>query len=330
MKSVRLEGKGKVSIVEVDDLIPGECEVVIRTAASALCGSELHGWREGGMAEGNSGHEAVGTVIGVGPNVTTPAIGQRVGVCTISGCGKCDYCAEGQYTWCEHRSYYGSMHAELFLASAHACFVLPDDLSWEAGVLLTGDGFGVPYHSNTKIDPSETETVAILGMGPIGLGHTMLQHFLGRQVIAVDIVPYRLGIAEKLGATHVVDAKNEDVVERIKELTGNRGVDVCMEAAGRPETAKQCFAAVRTAGLVLFSGEQPSVDLSPSEDFIRRDITATGAWFYHFSEIPPMLDLYRKGLPVDDLITHHFDLADAAEAYSLFARGETGKVILRA
>ncbi len=330
MKSVRLEGNRKVSIVAVDDPTPGEGEVVIRTAVSALCGSELHGWREDGMPEGNSGHEAVGTVIAAGPNVTTPAIGQRVGVCTVSGCGTCDYCAKGQYTWCEQRSYYGSMHAEQFLASAHACHVLPDNLSWEAGVLLTGDGFGVPYHSNTKITPSETETVAILGMGPIGLGHALLQSFLGRQVIAVDIVPYRLALASKLGAAHTVNATEADVVERIKKLTAGRGVDVCVEAAGRPETAKQCFSAVRTAGLVLFSGEQSSVELSPSEDFIRRDITATGAWFYHFSEITPMLELYRKGLRVDALITHHFDLASAAEAYATFAKGETGKVILHA
>jgi len=198
MKSVRMEGNKTVSIIEVDSLTPGTGEVVIKTTASALCGSELHAWRGAGMPKGNTGHEAVGTVIAVGLNIITPKIGQRVGVCTISGCGTCDYCARGQYTWCEARNYYGSMHAEQFLSSAHACHILPDDMPWDAGVLLSGDGFGVPYHSNTKIDAFEPGKIAVLGMGPIGLGHTMLQSYLGRQVIAVDIVPYRLDLAGKL------------------------------------------------------------------------------------------------------------------------------------
>ena len=67
--------------------------------------------------------------------------------------------------------------------------------------------------------------------------------------------------------------------EAVRRLTGDRGADVCIEAAGRPETARQCFRAVRTAGTVVFNGEQPEVELSPSADFIRRDITAVGSWY---------------------------------------------------
>jgi threonine dehydrogenase-like Zn-dependent dehydrogenase len=111
-------------------------------------------------------------------------------------------------------------------------------------------------------------------------------------------------------------------------LTRGKGADLCIEAAGRPETAKQCFAAVRIAGTVVFNGEQPAMPLSPSEDFIRRDITAVGSWYYHFNEYPAMLDLYRQGLPIGNLITHHFPLAQADEAFRLMAAGLTGKVLL--
>jgi len=85
---------------------------------------------------------------------------------------------------------------------------------------------------------------------------------------------------------------------------------------------------VRTGGLVLVNGEQPRVKLSPSEDLIRRDITVTSGWFYHFSEFTSMLALYRQGLRVGDLVTHSFPLSDAAAAYGEFAAGRTGKTLL--
>jgi len=103
---------------------------------------------------------------------------------------------------------------------------------------------------------------------------------------------------------------------------------VCLEAAGRPETLKQCFAAVRTGGTVAMNGEQGAVPLSPSEDFIRRDITALGSWFYHAREVPRVMALYRQGLPVESLITHRYPLAEADEAFREFAAGRTGKVLL--
>jgi propanol-preferring alcohol dehydrogenase len=220
------------------------------------------------------------------------------------------------------------MHAEQFLASANACYPLPEDVSWEAGVLLTGDGLGVPYHTWRKIASSAVETVAVFGVGPIGLGNVLMQSHLGRRVIAVDLAPQRLQLARDLGASEVVDGGAGDVADRVRALTGGVGADVCIEAAGRPEAALACFAAVRTAGTVVFNGEQGEVPLSPSAHFIRRDITAVGSWFYHFSEIGPMVDLYRNGLPILHLISHRYPFFQAAEAYKRFAARETAKVVL--
>ena len=117
-------------------------------------------------------------------------------------------------------------------------------------------------------------------------------------------------------------------MEAIKAATGGKGADACIEAAGVPQTAKQCFKAVRTAGLVVFNGEQPTVELSPSNDFIRRDVRAVGSWFFHVGEFPAMLKLYQDGLPVAQLVTHTFPLERAQEAFDAFAAGTTGKVLL--
>ena len=328
MRSLQLQGNGAVAVVEIADPVAGSGEVVIETAVSALCGSELGGYRGAGSETGNSGHEGVGVVAELGAGVEGLRVGQRVGVSAVAGCGACGYCDRGQSTWCQGRRVYSSMHAERFVAAANACHPLPDDVDWGVGVLISGDGLGVPYHTSTRLRDASIETVAVFGTGPVGLGNVLLQSFLGRRVIAVDVVPGRLELARKMGAEQGVDAGDGDPVARIRELTGGAGADVCIEAAGRPETARQCFAAARPGGTVVFNGEQSGLELSPSEDFIRRDIGAFGSWFYHFGEFGEMLALYRGGLPVADLITHRFVFGEAATAFGRFAAAETGKVLL--
>jgi len=221
------------------------------------------------------------------------------------------------------------MHAQYFVISALACYLLPDDVPWGVGVLITGDGIGVPYYTSTKINREDIATIAIFGLGPIGLGNVLFQAYLGRQVIGIDRSYERLELARQLGARHTIAVEEDtDVPARVRELTGGQGADVCLEAAGVPTTAKQCLAATRIAGKVVFNGEQNSVELSPSEDFIRRDIMVTGSWFYHYSEYSAMLDLFRDGLPVESLITHRFPLEQASDPYKAMQEGRSGKVLL--
>ena len=328
MRVVKQMGQSQAVVVKRERPRPKPGEVLVKTVVSALCGSEMSGYRKAGYTTGNMGHEAAGIVVELGEGIATLSVGQRVGVSAIAGCGSCAYCLKGQYTWCSNHRFYDNMHAEYFTIAALACHVLPDDAPWGVGVLITGDGLGVPYHTSTKIDRPDIQHIAVFGLGPIGLGNVMLQTHLGRQVIGIDRSLERLELARQLGAVATIAVEdNTDVPARVRELTGGRGADVCIEAAGVPITAKQCFAAVRTAGTVVFNGEQPAVELSPSEDFIRRDITAVGSWFYHFSEHAAMLELFRNGLPVDSLITHRFPLEQVGEAFRAM-EGKSGKVLL--
>jgi threonine dehydrogenase-like Zn-dependent dehydrogenase len=329
MLTLQMNGQQQVAWIEQQIPEPQKGQVIIRTAFSALCGSELGTYRNNGMPQGNTGHEAAGTVIAVGEGVTSPKVGQRVGVSAIAGCGECDYCAKKQFTWCPNRKFYSSMHAEYFVTSAIACHVLPDDLSWEIGVLLTGDGFGVPYHTSTKFISDNVQNVAIFGAGPIGLGNVIMQKYLKRHVLIVDFSKERLTMAKQLGADVCINAADHDVVAAIRAATEGLGADVCIEATGKPDPAKSCFAAVKTGGQVIFNGEQGKVELSISDDFIRRDITGTGSWFYHFGEYEQMLALYREGLPVASLVSDVISYQSAAEAFQQFVQGKTAKVLLR-
>jgi threonine dehydrogenase-like Zn-dependent dehydrogenase len=328
MKIVHQQGGSKVAIVDVPTPNPGPGQVLVKTVASALCGSEMGVYRKDGLAAGNLGHEAVGVVAEIGEGVTGIKRSQRVGVSAIAGCGQCEECQNGRFTWCNDRQFIGNMHAEFILAPALACQPLPDDLPWDAAALVAADGLGVPYHTSTKLRHPDIQTIAVFGLGPIGLGTVLLQKFLGRTVFGIDHSPERLVLAERLGATVLAANDGTDVTQWLRERTAGRGPDVCLEAAGVPATVRGCFASVRTGGRVVFNGEQPALELSPSEDFIRRDITAFGSWYFHFCEFPEMLALYRKGLAVESLITHRFPLEDAAEAYRVMAEGKSGKVLL--
>ncbi|AHF91280.1 alcohol dehydrogenase [Opitutaceae bacterium TAV5] len=349
MKILHQLGNSRLAIEDVPTPAPGPGEVLIKTAVSALCGSEMSTFRgKDGRLHGNMGHEAAGVVAAFGPEAdvifnpvtrTPLKIGDRVGVSAIAGwpgekpAAPDPHYTAGRYTWCDKFTFHCDMHAEYFTIPAQACHVLPDDISWDIGVLITGDGFGVPWHTSTKLHalPSTPaqQTVTIFGLGPIGLGNIIMQTHLGRRVIGIDRAPARLELARRLGATHIIDTTDAaDIPATIRNLTRDTGADVAIEAAGVPATARLCFASVCKGGMVIFNGEQPALELSPSEDFIRRDIAAIGSWFYHFCEYPDMLAQTRNGLPVASLITHRFPLSKAADAYHVMQSGLSGKVLL--
>lgn len=326
MQLVRFAGEGKIELEERPAPAPAPGEVLVRVEASALCGSELHAYRSPAGHSGNPGHEAAGVV--VDPNGSPLwKEGDRVGVCAVQGCGACAECRAGRYTYCPDRAVGSNWHAEYLTARAHACIPLPDDLPWDVGVLLSGDGLGVPYHSSRRVRPRAGETVAVFGCGPVGLGNVLLYAHLGCRVLAVDLSPERRRLALALGAAAAIDGAGDPAAE-LRAQTGGKGPEICLECVGRPETAALALRAVATAGRVMLLGEQPRLEISPSQDLIRRDITLMGSWFYHFGEHGEMLQLYRDGLRVQDLVTHRFPRAEASEAYRRFAAGETGKVML--
>lgn len=331
MRLLKVDGQRRARIVEAEPPQPGPGQVVVRTGMSAVCGSELKTYRGEGVAAGNMGHEAMGQVVRCGQGVTRVKVGQRVGVSAIAGCGlsDCAPCAKGQSTWCPRKTFYPNVHAEEFLAGETGCLALPPDVPDEAGVLITGDGLGVPYHASLKLKSEAIGVVAVIGLGPIGLGNILMQSYLGRRVIAVGYPAQRLELARKMGAESGIDAKDADVVEALKEATGGVGVDACIEAAGKPEAVRQAFRCVRPGGIAVLTGEQASVELSPSEDFIRRDITAVGSWFYQTGEFEAMLQLWRDGFPVQALISHILPFGQAVQALELADRGAAGKILLR-
>ena len=220
------------------------------------------------------------------------------------------------------------MHAEQFVIPARACSRLPDDMPWDEATLLTGDGMGVPWHTAKKIDRADIHTIVVMGLGPIGLGNVLLQAHLGRRVIGVDIIDYRVRFARQLGADIAIKA-DDTLIDQIMEITDGKGADVVIDCAGQRASVANSFLAVRRGGVVVFNGESMDELLAPSRDFNRREIWAVGCWYYFMSDVPEMFALWRDGLDVTRMITHRFSLDEAPEAFALFDRGQTGKVLLK-
>ncbi len=329
MLGVQLLGNEKVTVKEYPEpILTYKNDLLIQVTASGICGSEMHGYRSPTPHTSNGGHEVAGEVIEAGRS-TKFKVGDRVGIHAVWGCGDCRWCGVGQYTSCKNRIGRDlGTHVERFAAPDHVCLKLPEDVPFDVGVLLTGDGCGVPYRVSQRLNTKGGDFVCVLGAGPVGLGNTIVQSFLGAEVIVIDINDYRLSLAKEAGAAHTINSKETDPLEAITEITHGMLVDKCIEAAGRPETLRLAFTLAAVAGTVMCVGEQGELPISPSRDLIRKNLTLMGSWFYYYSEYPAMLDLYRRGLPIGRMITDHFPLVEAQTAFSKFANGEAGKVML--
>ncbi len=328
MRGVVFVGDGKAAVREFADPEPKAGEALVRLKASAICGSELHSYHSPKGSNGRVvGHEMVGEVISVN-GTRHVKVGDRVALQIMVGCGHCYHCSRGDYEHCGQMSYLFGGHAELIAAPELCCLPLPDDVNWDHAVLLGGDTIGTTYRTLKRLGVTGFDTVAVLGCGPIGLGMLALLRFIGARSIAADVSPYRRTLAKRLGADAVIDASTDDPAKAILDLTEGLGVEVALDCSPKQETLTAALDCVRKFGKVGFVGEKGNSTFHPSNHFIRKEITAIGSWYYSPSDYCEIIGLHRRGLQVDDLITHRFALSEAEEAFATFASGQSGKVIL--
>ena len=195
MKLLEFTGQATSRLIEADAPAPQPGEVLIQTARSAICGSEMKAYRGAGMAGGNSGHEAVGTVIELGDGCGRPArlasasASARLSAVAIAPNARA-VATPGATRPSRARACTPSNLSYPPAAAAFCPMICPGSRRR----LLTGDGLGVPWHTAKKIDRADIETIVVMGLGPIGLGNVLLQAHLGRRVIGVDHhrLPHRL------------------------------------------------------------------------------------------------------------------------------------------
>lgn len=353
MRGVVFTGNRKLEIASFDDPTPGPGQAVIRMKASGMCGSDLHFYRapdpvalisdmgmksfaERGMDPNTriiAGHEPCGVIEAVGPGVDPQhfKIGDRVIVFHYEGCGHCDECRTGWTQSCDHGAEpHGVLkhggHADYQTVPVDRLVPLPERVSFVAGAAIAC-GTGTAYGAMLRLNLSARDTLAVFGLGPVGLSAVQLGAAMGAEVIGVDIDPVRVEQAKAFGAAHVINGKTHDPVEEIKKLTRGRGASCAMECAGGNIAKQQAVRSTATWGRIALVAVGGNLDgIIGWNDLILKKRTLIGSHTFSITEMGQCARFVADhGIDVDGIFSDHWNLNDAEKAYALFDKQAGGK-----
>ncbi|MGC2375255.1 MAG: alcohol dehydrogenase catalytic domain-containing protein [Solirubrobacteraceae bacterium] len=342
MRAVTFQAPGEVLVTDVPEPeISDPGDAIVRIEATGVCGSDLHIYHGRVRIEPGFtiGHEYVGTVLAVGEAVQSVAVGDRVLGCFQTACGRCFFCRRGCFHKCEHSRTFGHGAALGSLQGTQAEQALipgadlvlrkiPSGMSDEAA-LFAGDVMGTGYHAVVESGLCAGDSVAVLGLGPVGLCAVQAARAAGAaRVIAVDTVPERLAMAESFGAqaVHLTDG---DPRGAAREATEGRGVDVCIDAVGHPQAFDLALRLTRKCGTVHAVGvyaERAEVHMGV---LWIKSLCVCAGHANVIGHVDRVLAMMSAGLlDPTPLVTHHMALEEAAEAYALYDRHEALKIVL--
>lgn len=335
MKAIEFLGEREARIVDRPDPRPGNGEVLLKLRAAGICGSDLHRYRSPkedfrGPVNVVPGHEPVGVVIETGPGVRGLKVGDRVMVYHRRGCGECRWCRRGHMSLCQngqraHGWGCDGSNAELMVTDDRCCYVLPDDISDEVALVLSCQA-GTAYWPLRKLGLTGRDTLAVSGLGPVGLCAVMFGQALGARVIGLDPSEPRRRLAEELGAVGTIDPTNGNLDDAVRAVAPE-GADVIVETSGRPSghAAIPDIAGVEArVGIVGMGSTEPSLNLIR---LIWKDLTVVGFNFCPNALVPELIDVTRRHrVQLDRIITHQVPLAEGPAAFQLADQATTGKV----
>ena len=325
MKAAVLHAIGDVRVEEVDQpSITAPDQALVKIRAVGVCGSDVHFYERGRIGPYVVkdpvilGHESAGEVVEVGRAVTNLRPGDKVAIEPGVPDRTCWYCKTGRYNLCAAVPFMGTppwngAFCEYVAWPADFCFKLPEGLSFEQGAMT--EPLAVGMQGTKRGGVGVGHSVVVLGCGPIGLVTLQAAKARGAtQIIATDVQQSRLELAAKLGATDIINAKDVDPVERVRELSDG-GVDVALETAGTVATTQQACAMVRMGGVVTLIGMPAELDFElPVLDIICREYDVRGVFRYCNCYPPALALLGARKVDVNSLITHRFPLDEAKAA----------------
>jgi threonine dehydrogenase-like Zn-dependent dehydrogenase len=343
MQGLILPGNSTVEYRDFDIPSPGHGQVLIKMKASSICGSDIRAIYRAHLGKGPegyqagmiAGHEPCGQIIEVGPGCKARKPGDRVVVYHISGCGICEDCLDGYMISChsEHRAAYGWQrnggHAPYLLAEEVNCIRLPDRLSYVDGALCAC-GTGTAYEALTRMKISGGDRLLITGLGPVGLAAAQLGKAMGaRPIIGVDISPARRKLAEELELCDLTFSADESTLRSILLATAGRGCEVSIDCSGAPSARLLALQGTRQWGRCAFVGEGNKVEFDVSPILIHQQITLFGSWVTSLKHLQDLVEhLDRWNVHPEITCTERLPLDQAAKAYDLADKGQTGKVCL--
>ena len=308
------------------ELVPrpriGPDEVLVRVRACAICASDIPGWREPRVSSptpgewnpsnhGLTGHEIAGDIVETGSNVPPSRLGDAVWIDAIAGCRRCAECAAGRFTYCREARIVSQGFAEYVAAPVGQCFAIPEALAGYAQASLMFDMVGTPLGATRRARIQPGESVAVWGLGPVGLGLVQGARIANAgMIVGVDPVASRRAFASRLGASDVFDPASEDAVGAIRDLTSGRGADVVLSSVASDAGAQAAFDSLRFDGrMVTVAGFPPAGGEVPK--------WVSGNWACFHNDWPSIVELVESNeFQLADYVTHAFTLEELEEAFA--------------
>jgi 2-desacetyl-2-hydroxyethyl bacteriochlorophyllide A dehydrogenase len=302
--------------------------VVVRTVATAVCHTDLSiytGEHPGVRYPVVMGHESTGVIEEIGDEVAELKPGQNVLINPIIACGKCDQCLRGAGNLCRNaglfgREVEGSLSQYVKLSSRYI-HPLPPRLPLDAATII--ETLATVRHAQHRVGLATAESVVVLGQGTAGLLHTRLAVLTGAApVIAVSRTKWKLEMAERMGAHHIIAAPVDQAIGEVRRLTGGRGADVVIDAAGGAETLRAAMDMLRPGGrFSAFAVSHEAVRGFSTFPLYFGEISIIGSRALTPQDMNPSIQLVASGaVDVSGFITAKYPLADAAAAFEEYER----------
>jgi threonine dehydrogenase-like Zn-dependent dehydrogenase len=335
MRALSYTGDRQVVVRDKPEPRPGPGEVVIQMKASAVCGSDLHAYRHPQpdllTSDMTPGHEPCGVIAELGEGVTNWSVGDRVVVYFRRTCGECFYCRTGHRNVCSnrrgsygHRGQDGS-DAEYMAVETSSLMRLPDDLSFRDGTILACQG-GTAYAPLTRLGLSGRDTLAVSGLGPVGLLATLFGTALGARVIGIDPSAERRALAQRLGAEATFDPAAGAIGEQVRAAVAG-GADKLIETSGANAAHAVIGDLLKPLGQAAIVGLGSPTFTMPLGGLVHREITLIGSSIYPDTQFEEMCQVIRaKKLDLSQVVSHDLTIEEGPRAFQLADSATTGKV----
>jgi len=315
----------------------GPNDVLIKMRKTAICGTDMHIWHWDEWAQRTIpvpmavGHEYCGEIVDMGSEVRGLKVGDRVSGEGHITCGYCRNCRAGRRHLCRNTEGVGvnrpGCFAEYMALPASNVFKLPESVSDEIASIM--DPFGNATHTALSFN-MVGEDVLITGAGPIGIMAVAIARHVGaRHIVITDVNPYRLKLAEQMGATRAVDVRSENLDDVMKSLHMEEGFDVGLEMSGVPSAFRELLRTMHHGGSVALLGIMPKDTGISWDEIIFKGLMMKGVYGREMFETwYKMVAMLQSGLDIKPIITHRLPVSEFNLGFETMASGHSGKVIL--
>lgn len=334
MKAYSIIEPGKVEEIDIPFTEPNEDEILIKVSYVGLCGSDLSSYK--GLMPLVTypripGHEISGIIEKKGKNVPkTFKIGDKVTVLPYTNCGICASCIKGHPNACENNQTLGVQRdgglTEYINVHYSKVYTSPTLSLKELSIV---EPFSVGYHGTNRGKVKETDYVAVIGCGTIGLGAIAAAVRKGSTVIGIDIDDQKLQLAQKFGATYTINSQKNDVTKEINDITNGFGADVVVEAAGTPQTFSLALNIVTFTGNVVTIGYSKNDTTINTQLIVKKEINIYGSRNAQSNEFAAVIKMFnRKLFPFTEIISKIFPFNKTTEAFKYWTENSSVTKIL--